>query len=85
MNNDGAYIYNNWRFKHDNGDDFQDAVNIQNKPKKVVICNRFTKEKQIIDSLREAAKYLSVDKSTVKNYISTGKPFNNKYTISYLE
>ena len=75
MNNNGAYIYNDWRFKADDGLDFSEPKDIANRPVMIRVSSPNGEEHKDFPSLRSAAAYLNVDKKTVK------KALLNKTTI----
>lgn len=85
MVNDGAYIFNNWRYKQDDGKEFKENVGILNKPKKIQVVNVFTKDQKEFNSLREASKFYLIDKNTTKAFIRTGRLFQKKYKFTYAD
>ena len=83
MINNGAYVYNNWRYKHDNGEEFRDLNQIDNVPKDVKAVSLNTKSVLVFKSIREAARHFNVDPKIVKKYIANKKPLNS-YRLSLL-
>ena len=72
----GKYMFNNWVFKIDNGDDFTPAETPTNKAVKVKVTNNTTgKLVGIYDSLREAGRELSLSLSMIRYYVSKNSPF----------
>ena len=73
----GAYAFNGWSFKVDNGRPFSDLVEIENKPVSIKAINVGTMEEITFSSLRRASEYFRLDKKTLKKKIKNQEHVHN--------
>ena len=79
---DGAYEFNGWVAKVNNGKPFAELANIENRSISISIKNVITNKEEIFTSQRQASEFLRANKIVIKNALQSGKLFKGIYKIT---
>ena len=84
--NQGAYEYNGWKVKADDGYDFKETPTIANKPNEYKVTDLVNNTVVIYPSLRATAKAFKMDKKTlIKRMAAFNGIIDSKYKIELIK
>lgn len=76
----GAYLVNGWIVKYNDNKPPSELAEVKNRS--ITVSAKSDTEELVFSSLREAAKYFNIDKSSVSHIIKSKNPING-YTLTY--
>ena len=84
--NQGAYEYNGWKVKADDGFDFKETPTIANKPNEYKVTDLVNNTVVVYPSLRATAKAFKMDKKTlIKRMTAFNGIIDSKYKIELIK